>query len=61
METVVHGAGVEDYISGVVYYDTIDGDLDEIGQYKHQVLVTYNNGNRFRSHTKSFDVHGDFD
>ena len=54
-EIVTHPCGVEDYISGVVYYDTQDTNLDVAGQYKHQVLVIYNNGDRFRSHTKSFD------
>jgi len=55
-EIVNHVCGVEDYLSGVVYYDSEDQDFDIGGQYKHQVLVEFNNGDRFRSHTRSFTV-----
>ena len=60
-ETVSFVCGVEDYNSGIVYYDTLDGDFDVQGEYKHQVLVVYDNGNRFRSHTKAFSVYSWFE
>jgi len=60
-EIVTKECDVEDYTSGVVYYDTIDGDLNVGGEYKHQALVIYLNGDRFRSHTKSFSVYEDFE
>lgn len=60
-EIVDKACDVEDYTSGVVYYDTLDGDFDVQGEYKHQVLVIYDNGDRFRSHTKAFSVYNWFE
>ena len=60
-EIVIHECGIEDYVSGVVYYDVVDGDFNVPGEYKHQVLVIYNNGDRFKSHTKSFSIYPDFE
>lgn len=60
-EVVTHVAGVEYYPTGVVYYDTEDGDFDAKGEYKHQVLVVFDNGDRFRSHTKTFVVYDYFE
>lgn len=52
---------VESYVSGVVYYETDENDFDYPGEYKSQVLVTFQNGGRYRSHTRSFQVYGEFE
>lgn len=60
-EIVTHEPSIEDYLSGVVYYDTLNGDFDVGGEYKHQVLVVYSNGNTYRSYSKSFMIYEHFE
>lgn len=43
-------------ISGVMYYDTVSGDLDEIGNYKLQGLVTLPSGT-YHTDIHTFKVH----
>ncbi len=45
-DTVIErNATLQDYgISGVMYYDTVDGDLDEAGVYKLQAKVVVPSG-----------------
>jgi hypothetical protein len=44
-------------VSGVMYYDTIAGDLDEAGHYKLQAKVSPSGGGTFYSDIYSFKVH----
>lgn len=48
---------VEDAANGILYYDTIDGDLDESGSYLVQAKVDWASGNRNYSFTETFTVH----
>lgn len=43
-------------ISGVMYYDTVSGDLNEIGNYKLQGLVTLPSGT-YHTDIHTFKVH----
>ena len=43
-------------LSGVMYYDTVSGDLDEIGNYKLQGLVTLPSGT-YHTDIHTFKVH----
>lgn len=45
-----------DGTDGQVYYDIIDGDLDEAGYYKIQAKVTFPNG-VFYTNIHTFQVH----
>jgi len=47
----------EDVGNGVIYYDTIDGDLDEVGPYLFQADIKFVSGNKNLSLTKSFIVY----
>ena len=47
----------EDEINGIIYYDTIEGDLDEVGSYLIQAFVIFNSGSENLSVTKSFIVY----
>jgi len=60
-EIVTHPCGVEYYPTGVIYYDTVSGDFDADGEYKVQALVIFDNGDRFKSHTKPITIYGDFE
>ena len=51
---------VEDVTNGIVYYDTVSGDLDEEGIYKIQTLVDMG-ATQFMSETQQFRVYGDYD
>ena len=57
-DTVINrNATLQDYgISGVMYYDTVDGDLDEAGQYKLQAKVVVPSGTYYTD-IYSFKVH----
>lgn len=48
---------VEDEGNGIVYYDIVDGDLDEIGIYDIQVQIVFSGGAQFESETRSFTVY----
>lgn len=48
---------VEDEANGIIYYDTIDGDLDEIGPYLIQAYIIFASGSKNLSVTKSFIVY----
>lgn len=45
-----------DGTDGLVYYRSVDGDLDEVGTYKIQTIVTIAGGT-FNSSVGSFKVH----
>lgn len=45
-----------DGTDGQVYYDTINGDLDEAGYYKLQIKVIFTNG-VFYTNIHTFQVH----
>ncbi len=47
----------EDVLNGILYYDTIDGDLDEVGPYLIQVNIIFASGNKNLSITRSFIVY----
>ena len=47
----------EDVGNGIVYYDTIDGDLDEVGPYLIQLNIIFASGNKNLSVTRSFIVY----
>ena len=57
-DTVIdRNATLQDYgISGVMYYDTIAGDLDEAGMYKMQAKVVIPSGT-FYTDIYTFKVH----
>ena len=50
----------EDEANGIIYYDTVDGDLDEVGPYLIQIDVRFLSGNKNLSVTKSFIVYNEF-
>ena len=50
----------EDEANGIVYYDTVDGDLNEVGPYLIQIDVKFSSGNKNLSVTKSFIVYDEF-
>jgi len=43
-------------VSGVMYYDTVSGDLDEVGKYKLQGVVTLPSGT-YHTDVHTFKVH----
>ena len=47
----------EDIENGIVYYDTILDDLDEVGSYSIQLEIIFTNGNKNSSETKPFLVY----
>ena len=50
----------EDVANGIIYYDAIDGDFDEVGSYRIQADITFANGNHNESVTRSFTVYDKF-
>ena len=50
----------EDVGNGIIYYDTIEGDLDEVGPHLIQVDIIFSSGNKNLSLTKSFIVYDVF-
>ncbi len=51
----------EDVANGIIYYDTVADDLDEIGTYDIQAQVVFVIGsNRFESETQYFVVYDSF-
>ncbi len=52
---------VENVANGIVYYDTVADDLDEIGTYSIQVQITFTGGDRNESETKHFNVFDSFE
>jgi len=57
---VTKTCSVEDVLNGIVYYNTIDGDLDEVGFYKIQTDINFANGNHNESVTQTFYVEKKF-
>ena len=52
---------VEDEANGIVYYDTVLNDLDEVGMYYIQVQVVFVSGSsQFESETQYFRVYDPF-
>lgn len=51
---------VEDEPNGIVYYDTVSNDFDEIGTYDIQVQVVFLSGKQFESETQYFIVYDSF-
>lgn len=45
------------WTTGVLIYDTVSGDLDEIGEYKVQVRGVFSDGDDLRSDKDSFTVY----
>ena len=45
------------WTTGVLIYDTVAGDLDEIGEYKVQVHGVFSDGDDLRSDKDSFTVY----
>ena len=43
-------------VSGIMYYDTVAGDLDEVGQYKMQAKVSLPSGTYYTD-VHTFKVH----
>lgn len=50
----------EDIGNGIVYYDTVVDDLDEVGTYKIQVQIVFASGNQNESETQYFKVYDSF-
>lgn len=50
----------EDLANGIVYYDSIVNDFDEVGLYLIQVQVVFTDGDQNESETKSFRVYDSF-
>ncbi len=50
----------EDLVNGIVYYDTVLNDLDELGIYHIQVQVVFVSGSQFESETMYFTVYDSF-
>ena len=50
----------EDEANGIVYYDTVVDDLDEIGTYDIQVQVVFLSGKQYESETQYFIVYDSF-
>lgn len=48
---------VEDETNGIVYYDTVETDLDQDGQYSIQVQIVMISGSQYESETKYFRVY----
>lgn len=51
---------IEDEANGIIYYDVISGDLNEVGSYALQANIIFNSGNKNFSVTKTFIVHGEY-
>lgn len=52
----VDGSLYTDGVDGIVFYNTIAGDIDQSGMYKLQVRVTISSGNVFSSSVGTFKV-----
>ena len=50
----------EDEANGIVYYDTVEADLDEIGKYLIQVQIVFLSGVQNESETQYFRVYDSF-
>ena len=59
-EVVWSPISTEDVAKGIVFYDTIAGDQDQVGTYYHQCYTVWSNGDEFRTETKSYVVHKKF-
>ena len=57
---VTKTAVVEDASDGILYYDTISGDFNEIGKYMVQAKLTFASGNIFKTKTNDFIVYEEF-
>ena len=52
--TITKTCNVEDVVNGIIYYDIINGDLDEPGTYLIQTQIVFSNGNQNESETQYF-------
>lgn len=43
--------------SGILKYETVDGDLDEVGAYQVQAFVTYGDGDKIKGEIAQFKVY----
>jgi hypothetical protein len=51
---------VEDEANGIIYYDTVLNDLDQIGWYGIQAQIVFLSGKQFESVTRYFEVHDSY-
>ena len=58
--TITKPCEVENEPNGIVYYDTVNGDLDEVGTYYIQVQIVFSGGNQNESETQHFGVYDSF-
>lgn len=58
--TLTKTCTVEDIANGIIYYDTVLNDLDQIGSYSIQAQIVFSDGDQFESETQFFLVHDSF-
>ena len=51
---------VEDEANGIIYYDTVEGDLDQVGYYSIQTQIVFLSGKQFESVTRYFPVYDSY-
>ena len=47
---------VEDVPTGIVYYDVVANDFDEVGVYMVQAELVFNDASKFLSETRNFEI-----
>lgn len=52
---------VEDQANGIVYYDTVEDDLDQAGSYSIQAEIVFSGGDQNKSVTQYFLVYDDYE
>lgn len=45
-----------DYVTGIITYTTVSGDLSEVGEYKVQVRGVFSGGDDYKSDIDTFEV-----
>ena len=55
--TLTKSGVIGDAAGGVVYYDTVAGDLDQVGSWKLQVRVVYDASHDWKSDIGKFKVY----
>jgi len=58
--TMLKTCTVEDLTNGIIYYNTLEDDLDQSGYYHIQAQVVFPSGDRYESETKEFRVYDSF-
>jgi len=58
--TITKTCTVEDQANGIIYYDTVADDLDEVGTYLIQAQIVFASGNQNESETQNFVVYDSF-